>query len=37
MSAALREALLDESIYLPVEARILDVRALTKLEKLFRI
>ena len=37
MSAALREALLDESIYMPVEARILDVRALTKLEKLFRI
>lgn len=37
MSAALREAMLEESIYLPVEARILDVRALTKLEKLFRI
>ena len=37
MSAALREVLLDESIYLPVEARILDVRPLTKLEKLFRL
>jgi sulfite reductase subunit B len=37
VSAALRDVLLDESIYLPVEARILDVRPLTKLEKLFRI
>ena len=37
MSAALREAMLDESIYLPIEARILDVHALTRLEKLFRI
>jgi len=37
VSAALREAMLDESIYLPIEARILDVHALTRLEKLFRI
>jgi sulfhydrogenase subunit gamma (sulfur reductase) len=37
VSAALREAMLDESIYLPIEARVLGVQALTKLEKLFRI
>ena len=37
MTPALREALLDESIYLPAESRILTARPMTKLETLFRI
>jgi sulfite reductase subunit B len=37
VSAALREAMLEESIYLPIEGRILSVRPMTKLEKLFQI
>ena len=37
MTPALREALLDESIYLPTEARILSARPVAKLEKLLRI
>jgi len=37
VTPALREALLDESIYLPAESRILTARPMTKLETLFRI
>jgi sulfite reductase subunit B len=37
VSAALREAMLEESIYLPIEGRILSIRPMTKLEKLFQI
>ena len=37
MSVQLLDTLLDDSIYMPVQAQILEIRPLTELEKLFTI